>query len=339
MKFQVGDKILVLATKELGEIVDWINKEMILIDVDGVRFPVYADQIDFPYYTAFTEKSKVNAPSKKKLDSFPTEKKVVIQKEVDGVWLTFFPVLDKDIFDDDVISHFKIYVINNTLDELNFDLSIFYGLKKEMDLKKSITSFEELYLFDLPFENLNDQPCFQFIFSLQHINKKKVSHFEVEYKPKPKQTFKKAEELLKEQKASFKTLLFETIPDQPEHEKFDLSKLSSAGFKLYPEGKNRSNFASARTLIDLHIEKLIDRYSHLDAVGILGIQLNAFEKFYDEALMNNLTTITVIHGVGTGKLKDEIHEILRLKKDVKSFINRYNASFGYGATEIFLKTK
>jgi dsDNA-specific endonuclease/ATPase MutS2 len=90
---------------------------------------------------------------------------------------------------------------------------------------------------------------------------------------------------------------------------------------------------------DLHIEKLIDRHSHLDAVGILGIQLNAFEKFYDEALMNNLTTITVIHGVGTGKLKDEIHEILRLKKDVKSFINRYNASFGYGATEIFLKTK
>jgi hypothetical protein len=64
MKFQVGDKILVLATKELGEIVEWINKEMILIDVDGVRFPVYADQIDFPYYTSFTEKSKVITPSK-----------------------------------------------------------------------------------------------------------------------------------------------------------------------------------------------------------------------------------------------------------------------------------
>jgi hypothetical protein len=339
MKYQVGDKIMVLATKEQGEIIEWINKEMLLIDVDGIRFPVYADQIDFPYYSAFTEKKKENFNTKKNIDSIPTEKKVHIQKTVDGVWLSFFPVLDKDIFDDDVISHFKIYLLNNTLDELNFDLSIFYGSKKEMDLKKSIKSFEELYMFDLPFENLNDQPSFQFDFSLQNIDNKKVNHFEVEYKPKPKQTFKKAEELLKEQKASFKALLFDTIPDKPAHEKFDLSKLSSAGFKLYPEGKNRANFTAARTLIDLHIEKLIDRYSHLDAVGIIGIQLNAFEKFYDEALMNNLHTITVIHGVGTGKLKDEIHEVLRLKKEVKSFINRYHVSFGYGATEIFLKTK
>ena len=126
MKYQVGDKIMVLATKEQGEIIEWINKEMILIDVDGIRFPVYADQIDFPYYSAFTEKKKVNFNTKKNIDSIPTEKKVQIQKTVDGVWLSFFPVLDKDIFDDDVISHFKIYMLNNTLDELNFDLSILY---------------------------------------------------------------------------------------------------------------------------------------------------------------------------------------------------------------------
>ena len=47
--------------------------------------------------------------------------------------------------------------------------------------------------------------------------------------------------------------------------------------------------------------------------------------------------IIVIHGVGKGKLKDEIHEILRHKKEVKSFINRYTNLYGYGATEIFLK--
>jgi dsDNA-specific endonuclease/ATPase MutS2 len=75
----------------------------------------------------------------------------------------------------------------------------------------------------------------------------------------------------------------------------------------------------------------------LEPSAILSIQLNAFEKFYDHALLNHLTEITVIHGLGTGKLKDEIHEILRLKKEVKSFINRYTANFGYGATEIYLQ--
>jgi dsDNA-specific endonuclease/ATPase MutS2 len=43
----------------------------------------------------------------------------------------------------------------------------------------------------------------------------------------------------------------------------------------------------------------------------------------------------VIHGVGKGKLREEIHEILKLKKEVKYFINQYDPRFGYGATEIF----
>jgi dsDNA-specific endonuclease/ATPase MutS2 len=45
----------------------------------------------------------------------------------------------------------------------------------------------------------------------------------------------------------------------------------------------------------------------------------------------------VVHGVGTGRLRDEIHDILRLKKEVKSFVNRYDPRFGYGATEIFFQ--
>jgi hypothetical protein len=336
MKFQEGDSIIVLATKEKGTVVEWINKKMLLIDVEGIRFPVYADQVDFPYYDEFTQKKKELAP-KKHLEDLKTEKKVERKRVVDGVWLVFFPVLDKDVFDDDIISFFRIYVLNNTENELNFDLSIYYGSNKEMDLRKNIKSFEELYLFDLPFENLNDQPGFEFIFSPVILNKKKVSQFEVEYKPKAKQVFKKAEELFKEQKASFRIFLFEEFPDKPDEEKFDLTRLSSAGYKVYSTDKGKGNLPPSRSLIDLHIEKLIDNSTGLEPSAILSIQLNAFEKFYDHALLNHLTEITVIHGLGTGKLKDEIHEILRLKKEVKSFVNRYTANFGYGATEIYLQ--
>jgi dsDNA-specific endonuclease/ATPase MutS2 len=45
----------------------------------------------------------------------------------------------------------------------------------------------------------------------------------------------------------------------------------------------------------------------------------------------------MIHGVGSGKLKDEIHELLKVKKEVKSFFNKYDPRFGYGATEIFFQ--
>jgi dsDNA-specific endonuclease/ATPase MutS2 len=45
----------------------------------------------------------------------------------------------------------------------------------------------------------------------------------------------------------------------------------------------------------------------------------------------------VIHGVGSGRLRDEIHDLLRLKREVKSFVNQYHPSYGYGATEIYLQ--
>ena len=67
MKYQLGDKVLVLHSNEEGEVVDIINDKMVLIDVDGVRFPVYMDQIDFPYFKRFSEK--------KSFDKLRTEKK------------------------------------------------------------------------------------------------------------------------------------------------------------------------------------------------------------------------------------------------------------------------
>jgi dsDNA-specific endonuclease/ATPase MutS2 len=53
--------------------------------------------------------------------------------------------------------------------------------------------------------------------------------------------------------------------------------------------------------------------------------------------MTSRLLIAIIHGVGTGKLKDEVHESLRLKKEVKSFVNQYNPLYGYGATEIYFQ--
>lgn len=337
MKFQEGDKIIVLATNERGEVVEWINKKMLLIEVDGVRFPVYADQINFPYYNDFTSKKSV--PIKKQQSAaFPKpEKSVKKMIERDGVWLSFFPVLDKDVFDDDIISYYKIHLLNHTDDDLTVELSFYYGNEKEMDLRHLIRALEDMYLFDLPFENLNDQPKIEFLFSLQQKDKKRVPHFEVLFKPKPKQIFKWSEEVLLSQKASFPVRLFETYPVKPlEVENTDMDKLRAAGFKIYPAEKIKRNLPQPRTLIDLHADKLPEaQYLH-DPLQIMDVQLRAFEKFYEEGLAHGLTELIVIHGVGTGKLKEEIHELLQHKKEVKSFVNRLHPQFGYGATEIFM---
>src|ERR1700754_1925909 len=108
MKYEIGDKIIVLLTDEEGTVVDIVNEKMLMIEVRGVRFPAYTDQIDFPYFKMFSQKKPVE---KKKIyvDDIKREKKKSKQKTGDGVFLNFIPVLDKDIFDDDVVEKLKVY--------------------------------------------------------------------------------------------------------------------------------------------------------------------------------------------------------------------------------------
>ena len=65
MKYQVGDIVLILHSGEEGRVVDIMNHEMMMVDVKGVIFPVYMDQVDFPYFKRFTEK-KIVVPKKEK---------------------------------------------------------------------------------------------------------------------------------------------------------------------------------------------------------------------------------------------------------------------------------
>ena len=90
-------------------------------------------------------------------------------------------------------------------------------------------------------------------------------------------------------------------------------------------------------MIDLHIEKIVDRHSHLTNAEIIQIQLDEFEKWFELAQFNHLPSMIIIHGVGKGKLKAEIHELLKVKKGVKSFVNQYSEFYGYGATEVFFQ--
>jgi dsDNA-specific endonuclease/ATPase MutS2 len=75
----------------------------------------------------------------------------------------------------------------------------------------------------------------------------------------------------------------------------------------------------------------------LGNLQIVAIQLRTFEKFYDLAIAHLQPSLIVIHGVGSGRLRDEIHELLKLRKEVKTFVNQYDPRFGYGATEIFFE--
>ena len=338
MKYEEGDTILVLHSNEEGKVIEIINNKMVLIEVGGIRFPVYMDQIDFPYFKRFSEKNTFQKkPEKKFIDNIKKEKSTAKYKVTEGVWLSFFPVYDKDVFEDDIVETFKIYLINQTNDAYNFDYHFNPLSGETFELKNQIEPLNDFYLHDIEFDAMNDAPRFEFEFTLLEKNKLKAPYFETFIKIKAKQLFQKIEEIKAKNEATFSYMLFQDFPDKVYDDKPDFTKLSGAGFKIYEASKTRENLEPARSVVDLHIEKLTDSWKHLSNFEILTIQLKAFEKYYNLAVAHHQADFIVIHGIGTGKLKESIHEILKTKKEVSSFVNQYHHNFGYGATEIYFK--
>ena len=336
MKYEIGDKIIVLYSDEEGKVVDFINDEMVMIEVRGVRFPAYMDQIDFPYYKMFTKEKKVEEKKTVYIDQIKREKSISKKKVKDGVALSFVPILDKDIFDDDVVEKLKVYLVNNNEDDYNFKYSLFLGEESSFDLTSVVHKLSEFYLHDINFEDVSDNPRFEFEFSLSKFDKKKAPAFEVFKKLKGRQLFKKIEELHQKNEASFSYELFVSYPDKIADSGLDLSKLNNAGFKVYNAEKIKDNLPPARSVVDLHIEKLTDQPDKLSPREILDLQLSTFKYQLELAIAHHKNNIIFIHGIGEGRLKDAIHEELKLMKEVKTFVNQFHERYGFGATEVWL---
>ena len=335
MKFQVGDKVLILHSNEEGEVVDVINSKMVMVDVRGVKFPAYIDQLDFPYYRRFTEK-KLFPPKKEKkfIDEIPVEKKKTTDKVIDGVWITFIPVMDTDEFGDEVVELLKVHLVNRTPTAYKFIYRLNYFGKTEFELPNQVHAFEDFYLNDIAFADLNDSPSFNFELSLLTPDKTKADYFEASLKLKPKQLFARIEELKEKGEATFSYKLMDEYPPKPYEEKPDFPP---GNYRIYDASKGRQHLEPAKYVLDLHIEKLTDNWKKLSNFEILTLQLKTLEKYLDLASAHHQPSMIVIHGMGSGKLRDEIHEVLRLRKDVKSFVNQFHPAYGFGATEVFMK--
>ena len=87
--------------------------------------------------------------------------------------------------------------------------------------------------------------------------------------------------------------------------------------------------------IDLHLHELLESTAGMSNHDKISFQLRHFEKCLDEAIERKMRRLIAIHGVGKGRLRDEIRSLLNARG-----IGYQDASYqkyGYGATEVRLK--
>lgn len=335
MKYEIGDEIVILHTNEEGKVVEIINEKMVMIEVRGVKFPAYTDQIDFPYFKRFTENKSILGKKKPKVfaDSIPKEKgKPKNTNGPEEVYLSLIPVFTTDEFGDEIVELFKAYLVNGKESGYNFFYQEQLKSGVNFEMESTVFAFNDFYLHDIPFSDFNDNPVLYFEFSLINQEKSKADYVEIPLKIKGKQIFQKVELMKQKNLPSIRFELFKEFPEKQPDAYPTISKNQSPE---YSGNKLTQKPPPARSVIDLHMEKLSDNWQNMSNFEILSMQLNEFEKWYDLAVANHLPDMIVIHGVGSGKLRDEIHEILKTCKEVRYFINQYDHRFGYGATEIF----
>jgi hypothetical protein len=111
---------------------------------------------------------------------------------------------------------------------------------------------------------------------------------------------------------------------------------------LFSETENRVALKDISAIkkdmvVDLHIETLITDQKNLRNEDILKIQMDHFEKKLEEALIQNVRSITFIHGIGSGVLRQKIHKYLSHYPHMNYFEDAQKERFGFGATKVYLK--
>lgn len=90
-------------------------------------------------------------------------------------------------------------------------------------------------------------------------------------------------------------------------------------------------------VIDLHLPTEIVSSDGFDPRHALQLQLDIFEKELDTALTNGEVEIIVIHGIGNGILKNEVHKLAKKHPHVDKCVNEYSPLYGFGSSKITFK--
>lgn len=114
-------------------------------------------------------------------------------------------------------------------------------------------------------------------------------------------------------------------------------KVPTPAREVKPENIIDKHKTSPReAVVDLHIDELVEDHASLDSSRILRLQVNYFTQCLESALINNMSKITFIHGVGTGVLKTAIKEILKDYPTVE-VRDASMQQFGYGALDVLIR--
>jgi hypothetical protein len=341
MKFKVGDKVRFLNEKGEGTVTKIINKNTVGVTIeDGFEIPYVVTEL----VTIFDSTSPVPQPKSVEIAQEPQVTYITSVSErketPKGIYLALSPENPKDISRTD----FNLWLINHTLLDAMYSISVFKGKGYELLDRGEVKPYESRLIETITKKNID-------LFNTVKIDLIFFSTKPFEHEAPVSEVVKiKVFKLYKENAFQENGLLPEKAMiinisdlekdlyfDKPVSANQDLSKLLFQKNKPEPvktSKPHKINNATFDMEIDLHIEELIDNYGGMSNAEIVLVQLRHFQKALDKAINEHYRSLTVIHGVGNGRLKQEVRAILSQMR--LRFHDASYSKYGFGATEILI---
>ncbi len=329
MKFSIGDQILLKRTGEEGRVVAFLSNAMMEVEVNGVRFPVFNEEVDHPYLKWFTEKKA--KPAAKASSDIPVEKAVTrVQRLARGIYLSFMPQFASGVMDD-IIESFKIYFINETPDTIVFSYQARTASGASLfQHKASLHPFGHVYLHPLSLEEVNEQPRFHWELAVDGSNAAGVRGI---LRIRPVQLIRYIHDMMEQNNPAFSILLAQDAEgvNAPPTPVLPFSIGTPGGLPASPEIVLHT---LPERVLDLHVESLKSGEMPYEPQEILDAQLGILQQKLQAALATGMDRMIIIHGFGKGILRKKVHEILAATPGVKTFSNHWMSGYGWGATEV-----
>lgn len=189
----------------------------------------------------------------------------------------------------------------------------------------------------LLFDQINDYPHFEMEIE-RHSEKGHEETFLCKIKTKPKHFLKMSNLRHWDNRPGRSYTVW-----KPEMEKNTLKNIPTPKMKSSPSIASSGRLVTIRDLselavftreLDLHAEKLFKDPKSVSPEVIFNKQMKTFQWFMDKARSMNVERVFIIHGIGSGRLKNEIAKRLQYDPAVSSYTNEHHPKYGFGATEV-----
>ena len=338
MKFQPGDRVSFINERQEGTVVSARPGGIVVVEIeDGFEIPVHESEL---VKTGKVLTEKISTPAEPENKIISTGSDVMSIGIQNSVLVTAVPDATGAV----LTGALSYFLINKT----NFTLlfTFYYRKKKEwFGLNKGIMEPGTYFkLSQYKREELVDINSFLFqglIYSDEELTQ--VSTIREEFGVLlPSLNNVKNELSGTAAFANVKTVFTEQsegdVPMEDLLQKYESKKNPEPSVKNKPgasaiKSPGKYGILENEREIDLHIEELIPDASGLSNADMIQIQLRRFSKEMDFAITHHFKKLILIHGVGNGKLKQEIRKELRNYSGV-AFKDADSRKYGQGATEV-----